>query len=333
MQTRDALSPERARELLNRAPGGDAVDEPARRSTRWRSTRAGRDDVFVGRIRRDPGHERALDLWVVADNLRKGAATNAVQLAELLHGARPDERASGARDRLADGSSRCWTQSPHRKESRASARKSEAMISSEVQRTLVKSPPEPRAELSDPSSPGESPRRARLRSASRASSPRPAVEWEAEDVKRHCAQLKPSGWGTKAHTDSGRELRGTRRPPLEAHPRRGRAAIAEPDPVPQSWSLSRLRCDRSPAEPCGTEPSLESGAGARTEALPAPLRAARRARAPRRASPGRFGCHEPEPDTSESLRGVLSRGGSAGAKERRPSSADLLGRREEPARA
>ncbi len=45
----------------------------------------GEDDVFVGRIRRDPGHERALDLWIVADNLRKGAATNAVQLAELLH--------------------------------------------------------------------------------------------------------------------------------------------------------------------------------------------------------------------------------------------------------
>ena len=41
--------------------------------------------MFVGRIRRDPGHERALDLWIVADNLRKGAALNAVQLAELLH--------------------------------------------------------------------------------------------------------------------------------------------------------------------------------------------------------------------------------------------------------
>ena len=38
----------------------------------------------MGRIRRDPGHERALDLWIVADNLRKGAALNAVQLAELL---------------------------------------------------------------------------------------------------------------------------------------------------------------------------------------------------------------------------------------------------------
>jgi aspartate-semialdehyde dehydrogenase len=46
---------------------------------------AGRDDVFVGRIRRDPSAERTLNLWVVSDNLRKGAATNAVQLAELLH--------------------------------------------------------------------------------------------------------------------------------------------------------------------------------------------------------------------------------------------------------
>jgi len=45
---------------------------------------AGHDDVFVGRIRRDPSHERALNLWVVSDNLLKGAATNAVQLAEVL---------------------------------------------------------------------------------------------------------------------------------------------------------------------------------------------------------------------------------------------------------
>ena len=46
---------------------------------------AGRDDVLVGRIRRDPSHERCLNLWVVGDNLRKGAATNAVQIAEELH--------------------------------------------------------------------------------------------------------------------------------------------------------------------------------------------------------------------------------------------------------
>jgi aspartate-semialdehyde dehydrogenase len=46
---------------------------------------AGRDDVLVGRIRRDPSHERCLNLWIVGNNLRKGAATNAVQVAELLH--------------------------------------------------------------------------------------------------------------------------------------------------------------------------------------------------------------------------------------------------------
>jgi aspartate-semialdehyde dehydrogenase len=45
---------------------------------------AGRDDVLVGRIRRDPSHERCLNLWIVGDNLRKGAATNAVQVAELI---------------------------------------------------------------------------------------------------------------------------------------------------------------------------------------------------------------------------------------------------------
>jgi aspartate-semialdehyde dehydrogenase len=45
----------------------------------------GRDDVLVGRIRRDPSHDRCLNVWIVGDNLRKGAATNAVQLAELLY--------------------------------------------------------------------------------------------------------------------------------------------------------------------------------------------------------------------------------------------------------
>jgi aspartate-semialdehyde dehydrogenase len=85
VQTRDPLSPERARELLNAAPGVTVVDDPHRASYPQAIDAAGRDEVYVGRIRRDPGHERALDLWIVADNLRKGAATNAVQLAELLH--------------------------------------------------------------------------------------------------------------------------------------------------------------------------------------------------------------------------------------------------------
>ena len=61
------------------------LDDPAAALYPLAIDAAGQDDVFVGRIRRDPGHERALDMWIVADNLRKGAATNAVQLAELLH--------------------------------------------------------------------------------------------------------------------------------------------------------------------------------------------------------------------------------------------------------
>jgi aspartate-semialdehyde dehydrogenase len=85
VQTRDELSPERARELLLRAPGVTVLDDPAAARYPLAIEAAGSDDVYVGRIRRDPGHERALDMWIVADNLRKGAATNAVQLAELLH--------------------------------------------------------------------------------------------------------------------------------------------------------------------------------------------------------------------------------------------------------
>jgi aspartate-semialdehyde dehydrogenase len=85
VQTREDLSPERARELLDAAPGVVVLDDPAAAVYPMAIEAAGRDEVFVGRIRRDPGHERALDLWVVADNLHKGAATNAVQIAEQLH--------------------------------------------------------------------------------------------------------------------------------------------------------------------------------------------------------------------------------------------------------
>jgi aspartate-semialdehyde dehydrogenase len=84
VETREPLDPERARELLEAAPGVTVVDDPAAGRYPMAVEAAGKDDVFVGRIRRDAGNERALDMWVVADNLRKGAATNAVQLAELL---------------------------------------------------------------------------------------------------------------------------------------------------------------------------------------------------------------------------------------------------------
>lgn len=78
VQTREPISPEEVRELLAGSPGVLVEDVP----TPLRA--AGRDEVFVGRIRRDQSHPRALSLWIVSDNLRKGAATNAVQIAELL---------------------------------------------------------------------------------------------------------------------------------------------------------------------------------------------------------------------------------------------------------
>ena len=84
VETRQPISPERARELLAAAPGVTVVDDPAAGAYPLAIEAAGRDDVFVGRIRRDPGNDRAIDLWIVSDNLRKGAATNAVQVAELL---------------------------------------------------------------------------------------------------------------------------------------------------------------------------------------------------------------------------------------------------------
>jgi aspartate-semialdehyde dehydrogenase len=83
VQTREPLSAEQATELLRGAPGVSLetnVPSPL--------AATGRDDVFVGRIRRDESHPRALQMWVVSDNLRKGAATNAVQIAELLLGDR-----------------------------------------------------------------------------------------------------------------------------------------------------------------------------------------------------------------------------------------------------
>jgi aspartate-semialdehyde dehydrogenase len=84
VQTRDDLSPERCREVLSAFPGVVVVDDPGAGRYPMPIDAAGRDEVFVGRIRRDPSQERCLNLWVVSDNLRKGAATNAVQIAELL---------------------------------------------------------------------------------------------------------------------------------------------------------------------------------------------------------------------------------------------------------
>jgi len=85
VQTRDPLSPEECRELLAGSPGLTVIDDPANGLYPTALDAAGRDDVLVGRIRRDPSHDRCLNLWIVGNNLRKGAATNAVQVAELLN--------------------------------------------------------------------------------------------------------------------------------------------------------------------------------------------------------------------------------------------------------
>ena len=85
LETREKASAEEARRLLEATPGITVVDE--HRAGAYPtpvSHAAGADDVFVGRIREDISHPRGLDLWVVADNVRKGAALNSVQIAEML---------------------------------------------------------------------------------------------------------------------------------------------------------------------------------------------------------------------------------------------------------
>ncbi len=72
------------RALLEAAPGVELVDDPAKDSYPMPLHAQGKDAVYVGRLRRDESQPNTLNMWVVADNLRKGAATNAVQIAELL---------------------------------------------------------------------------------------------------------------------------------------------------------------------------------------------------------------------------------------------------------
>lgn len=80
----DPMSPEEARNILASAPGVKVLDDPAVSLYPQPWAAAGTDEVFVGRIRRDASHPNGLAMWVVADNLRKGAALNAVQIAEQL---------------------------------------------------------------------------------------------------------------------------------------------------------------------------------------------------------------------------------------------------------
>ncbi|WP_455233804.1 aspartate-semialdehyde dehydrogenase [Thiogranum longum] len=85
IETRDKMTAQQCRDLLSRAPGVVVLDE--RRDGGYPTAvteGAGNDPVYVGRIREDISHPKGLDLWVVADNVRKGAALNSIQIAEML---------------------------------------------------------------------------------------------------------------------------------------------------------------------------------------------------------------------------------------------------------
>ena len=84
VETERRVTPQEVRELMAAAPGVAVIDDPEKSQYPMPMTVAGRDEVFVGRIREDPSHERAVNLWLVSDNLRKGAALNMVQIMELL---------------------------------------------------------------------------------------------------------------------------------------------------------------------------------------------------------------------------------------------------------
>ncbi|MCX8022414.1 MAG: aspartate-semialdehyde dehydrogenase [Syntrophorhabdaceae bacterium] len=78
------ITPEMARKILSKAKGVKVVDDPSKNKYPLAINAAGKDDTFVGRIRRDDTVPHGLNMWIVADNIRKGAALNAVQIAELL---------------------------------------------------------------------------------------------------------------------------------------------------------------------------------------------------------------------------------------------------------
>jgi aspartate-semialdehyde dehydrogenase len=84
IETESKLTADEARQILSQAPGVTVVDDPKNWKYPLAINVAGNDEVYVGRIREDRSIENGLNLWVVADNLRKGAALNAIQIAEIL---------------------------------------------------------------------------------------------------------------------------------------------------------------------------------------------------------------------------------------------------------
>jgi aspartate-semialdehyde dehydrogenase len=84
LEFENEFDPEEVRSLLKNTQGIIVEDDPSRLKYPMPLTSKDRDEVFVGRIRRDESRKNCLNLWIVADNLRKGAATNAVQIAEYI---------------------------------------------------------------------------------------------------------------------------------------------------------------------------------------------------------------------------------------------------------
>ncbi len=84
IETEKKISPAKVRELLSKAPGVTVIDNPSKSEYPLAINAAGKDDVFVGRIREDESIPNGINMWIVSDNIRKGAALNAIQIAELL---------------------------------------------------------------------------------------------------------------------------------------------------------------------------------------------------------------------------------------------------------
>ncbi|MEK6766528.1 MAG: aspartate-semialdehyde dehydrogenase [Planctomycetota bacterium] len=84
IETEEKLSADQARDLLSKAEGVIVLDDPSNQIYPMASDAAGKDETFVGRIRKDHSVENGLNMWIVSDNLLKGAALNAVQIAEKL---------------------------------------------------------------------------------------------------------------------------------------------------------------------------------------------------------------------------------------------------------
>jgi aspartate-semialdehyde dehydrogenase len=84
IETAKKITPEEVRQILAQAPGVMVVDNPKKNEYPLAVYAAGKDETFVGRIREDPSIENGIDMWIVSDNIRKGAALNAVQIAEIL---------------------------------------------------------------------------------------------------------------------------------------------------------------------------------------------------------------------------------------------------------